>query len=338
MKDPWGLSFSTGSPFWISDQAASVNFSGSPSPVTTVYSVPAATAQGGGLNPSGPLLTVGVTNIGGAAPNGENNGPTGQVSMRSGNHDREYRLQFHCRQLNWQGRLHLRQPGRLDLGVEGRADAIGGPATIPGASFTGLAIGNSSSAPKSTPPIRTAATSTSSTASGKTRALTDPNFATFPKGYAAFNVQNLGGTLYVTYANQSTGGGIVDEFSTDGKFIKTLINDTSGLWLNAPWGLALAPKSFGLFGGDLLVGNNNAGSNNLTEINAFNPSTGTFAGTLTLSNGQPFSEPDLWAISFGNGASGGSQDILYFTAGLGTQTDGLLVHCRFPSRARPSWD
>ena len=65
LKDPWGLSFSTGSPFWISDQAASVNFSGSPSPVTTVYSVPAATAQGGGLNPSGPLLTVGVTNIGG---------------------------------------------------------------------------------------------------------------------------------------------------------------------------------------------------------------------------------------------------------------------------------
>ena len=60
-------------------------------------------------------------------------------------------------------------------------------------------------------------------------------------------------TLFVTYANQSTSGGIVDEFTTNGIFIKTLINDTAGVNLSAPWGLAIAPAGWGQFGGDLLV-------------------------------------------------------------------------------------
>ena len=107
-----------------------------------------------------------------------------------------------------------------------------------------------------------------------TGTISDPNFAKFPAGYAAFNVQNLSvngtQTLFVTYANQSTGGGIVDEFSTNGTFIKTLINDTAGVHLDSPWGLAIAPQGWGKFGGDLLVGNNNPGADGLTEINAYN--------------------------------------------------------------------
>ncbi len=107
--------------------------------------------------------------------------------------------------------------------------------------------------------------------------FTDPKFATFPTGYAAFNVQNLSvngaQTLFVTFANQSTAGGIVDEFTTNGTFIKTLINDTAGTHLDAPWGLAIAPAGWGQFGGDLLVGNNNADSNGLTGINAYNLTT-----------------------------------------------------------------
>ena len=149
-------------------------------------------------------------------------------------------------------------------------------ATVAGASFTGLAIGNY--------PAGAAQIYAADQNSGNidifnskwqmTGTFTDPNFANFPTGYAAFNVQNLSvngtQTLFVTYANQSTGGGIVDEFTTNGTFIKTLINDTAGAHLDAPWGLAIAPAGWGKFGGDLLVGNNNANAGGLTEINAYN--------------------------------------------------------------------
>ena len=94
--------------------------------------------------------------------------------------------------------------------------------------------------------------------------------------------------LFVTYANQSTGGGIVDEFSTNGTFIKTLIYDPKGFHLDAPWGLAIAPAGWGQFGGDLLVANNNPNSAGLTEINAYNLKTGAFAGTLMLNHTSAF--------------------------------------------------
>jgi len=110
----------------------------------------------------------------------------------------------------------------------------------------------------------------------------------------------------------------VDVFKPDGT-VSRLITDTQGFWLNNPWGLALAPKSFGKFGGDLLVANN--GGNGW--INAFDPTNGNFLGVLTLSSGQPFSEGNLWALRFGNGKSGGASDTLYFTAGI-TNADGLL--------------
>ena len=148
--------------------------------------------------------------------------------------------------------------------------------------------------------------------------LTDPNG--LPAGFTAFNVQNLNGLLYVTYTNQSIpSGGIVDVFKPDGTFVSRLINDPTGKWLDNPWGLTIAPQSFGKFGGDLLVGNN--GGNNW--INAFDPMNGHFEGMLTLASGQPFSENNLWALSFGNGGSGGFANTLFFTAGPGG-TDGLF--------------
>ena len=215
-------------------------------------------------------------------------------------------------------------------------------ATVPGASFTGLAIGNTSTG--------AAQIYAADQNSGNidifnskwqmTGTMSDPNFANFPAGYAAFNVQNLSvngtQTLFVTYANQSTGGGIVDEFTTNGTFIKTLIDDTAGVHLDAPWGLAIAPANWGQFGGDLLVGNNNANSAGLTEINAYNLTTGAFEGTLMLNTGQPFSETELWALSFGNGAGAGSTDTLFFTAGLANNTDGLFGAISVQSVPEPS--
>ena len=153
----------------------------------------------------------------------------------------------------------------------------------------------------------------------KIGSLTDPQG--LPAGYSSFNVQNINGLLYVTFTNQAIpSGGIVDVFKTDGTFVSRLIDDQAGFWLQNPWGLTIAPKSFNQFGGDLLVGNN--GGNGW--INAFDPRNGNFLGVLTLAGGAPFSEADLWALTFGNGTNGGEAGTLYFTAGLASQVDGLF--------------
>ncbi len=141
--------------------------------------------------------------------------------------------------------------------------------------------------------------------------------AALPAGYAPFNIQNIGGNFYVTYAKTSGGTdevdgpglGFVDEFDENGHLLKRLGSQGP---LDAPWGLALAPSSgFGALSGDLLVGNFGDGL-----INAFNPATGTFVGTLDAANGDPVVIPGLWGISFGNGAQEQDPDTLYFNAGI----------------------
>jgi uncharacterized protein (TIGR03118 family) len=147
-----------------------------------------------------------------------------------------------------------------------------------------------------------------------TGSFTDP---TLPSGYAPFDIANINGDLYVTYALQDAakhddvagpGNGFVDIFSTDGSFIKRLVSNG---WLDSPWGLALAPSDFGAFSGDLLVGDFGNGT-----INAFNPWTGTYEGTLDDRHGNPVDIQGLWGLEFGNGASAGAADTLYFTAGI----------------------
>ncbi len=164
--------------------------------------------------------------------------------------------------------------------------------------------------------------------------FTDPNL---PAGYAPFNLKVLGGELYVTYAKQDAGkmdddpgpgNGFVDVFNLDGSLDKRLI---SGGALNSPWGLTIAPSSFGSFAGDLLVGNFGDGT-----INAFDPTTGAFVDALRGLNGQPIVITDLWALSPGNGGSGGGVDSLYFTAGLAGEAGGLFGSLTAVPEAR-SW-
>jgi hypothetical protein len=83
----------------------------------------------------------------------------------------------------------------------------------------------------------------------------------------------------------------------------------------------MAPAGFGKFGGDLLVGNF---AYNFSEINAFDPTTGKFLGTLSDINGNPIRNQALWALTFGNGKSGGDANTLYFTAGINAEKDGLF--------------
>jgi uncharacterized protein (TIGR03118 family) len=147
---------------------------------------------------------------------------------------------------------------------------------------------------------------------------------TLPPGYAPFNVQNLGGKIYVAYAlvgpdgeeAKGPGNGFVDVFDVAGQFQQRLISN--GV-LNAPWGLAIAPASFGAFGSALLVGNFGDG-----RINAYNPTTGTPLGTVNDQAGNPLEIEGLWGIAFGNGVGGGDVNTLYFNAGIGDESHGIF--------------
>ncbi len=144
-------------------------------------------------------------------------------------------------------------------------------------------------------------------------------------GYAPFNIQNLGGRLYVTYAKQDSshrnqvtgaGNGFVDVFDYNGLFIKRLASQGT---LNAPWGLTLTPASFGSYPNDLLVGNFGDGI-----INVFDPANGNFLGQLVNNFSQPVTLPGLWSLVFGNGGGAGAASTLFFTDGLAGGTHGLF--------------
>jgi uncharacterized protein (TIGR03118 family) len=172
--------------------------------------------------------------------------------------------------------------------------------------------------------------------------FTDPNL---PAGFAPFGIQNINGTIYVTYALQDEdkeddvpgeGNGYVDAYDTSGNLIRRV---ASAGELNSPWGLALAPENFGRFSGDLLVGNFGNG-----RIHAFDPAqlteTGEFeaVGLLHSASGGPVVIDGLWALQFGHGASAnGPTNTLFFTAGPDDENHGIfgsLVNVPPPGRQR----
>jgi len=142
-----------------------------------------------------------------------------------------------------------------------------------------------------------------------------------------YNIQNIGGSLYVMYAKVGTGGraedgvgnGFVRRFNTDG--VRDLTFGINNGPLNAPWGIALAPSTFGIFGSALLIGNFGEGN---PSIHAFNPTTGAFLGTLQNDNGDGIVIDELWGLQFGNGVNGGDPGTLYFTAGTAEEEHGLF--------------
>ena len=175
-----------------------------------------------------------------------------------------------------------------------------------------------------------------------TGAFTDP---TLPAGYAPFGIQNIGGTIYVTYALQDAdkhddvageGHGFVDAFDTGGNLIRRVASRGE---LNSPWGLALAPGDFGRFGNDLLVGNFGNG-----RVHAFDPGrlegNGELRhrGSLQSAEGRPIAIDGLWALGFGKGAANnGPTNTLFFTAGPDGEQHGLfgtLVAAPRPQRER----
>jgi uncharacterized protein (TIGR03118 family) len=146
-----------------------------------------------------------------------------------------------------------------------------------------------------------------------------------PEGFAPFNVQDVNGNLYVTYAKQNAtkhddfdfpGFGFVDKFSPTGKLLQRLEN---GPWLNAPWGVALAPANFGFFSNHLLIGNAGSG-----QIAVYDANSGRFDGLLRDANGHAIQNDRLWALRFGNDQAAGPSNWLYFTAGISDEAHGLF--------------
>ncbi len=146
--------------------------------------------------------------------------------------------------------------------------------------------------------------------------------------YSPFNIQNLGGRLYVAYAASEfeidapseplrapTAGRVV-AYDRDGRIVQDFADQ---LPLNAPWGLAIAPDSFGAFAGKLLVGNFGSGT-----IAAYDPTTGAFVGELRDAAGQLIAIDGLWGLAFGNGVSLGDAGALYFAAGPNLEDDGVF--------------
>ena len=140
--------------------------------------------------------------------------------------------------------------------------------------------------------------------------FSDPNL---PPGFAPFNIRNLNGQLYVTYAKQDNpadahedvpgvGNGFVNIFNLNGQFVKRLVSNGQ---LNSPWGLEIV-------NGALWVGNFGDG-----QINVYTPNSGSFLGNPHNSFGGLLQFDGLWALVFGNGG-------LYFTAGIADEAHGIV--------------
>ncbi len=290
LKGAWGISESATSPFWISDAASGVStlYTSSGSVIPLVVTIPPAKSPGTGT-PTGTVYnaTTGFAIAAGDAAAFIFDTLDGTIS-------------------GWNATVNKTQ---AQVMVDNSAS---------GAVYTGLAIGASGANTYLYAANFNAGTIDVFDSTFK--AVTLPGAfvdANLPAGYAPFNVQSLGGNIYVTYALQNSGknfavtgagNGYVDVYSTAGALMDRLI---SGGHLNAPWGVAIAPAGFGDYANDLLVGNFGDGT-----INVFNATTGAYIATLNDTIGAQIVIPNLWALQVGNGGSGGDKNAIYFTAGI----------------------
>jgi uncharacterized protein (TIGR03118 family) len=309
LRNPWGLAHSPTSPFWVSDQAANV---------ATLYSVPT-----GGAVTKGALVVTMPTN--GVVPQG----PTGSVFNSSPSFViNNAPATFIFANLN----------GTIDAWNGAQGTTAAAMASVPNAVYTGLTLMTNASGP-----FLLAANNAQNkidvfnqTNPGSAFQLftnlpgnfTNPNL---PSGYSPFNVQVIGNQVFVTYAltpranaiAATEGDGFVAVFDLNGNFIRQF--GGPGSHLASPWGITLAPLGFGSFGNDLLVGNFSFAA---SEINAFDPLTGAFLGSIPINTGGN-APGGLWALGFGNSANNGDPNTLFFSDGLNGEQDGLFASISF---------
>lgn len=299
LVNPWGLSRSATSPWWVADNGAGVS---------TLYT--------GAGTPLGLVVTVPVV-MGGTPPST----PTGMVFNGTSDFQvgpgQPARFLFVTEDGTISGWNPAANPTNAILKVDWSGSAVfkgatlgqmGGANVLYVANFRGGTVNvfDANFSPISLP----------------VGAFWDRHL---PKEYAPFNVQNINGMIFVAFAKQDDlkhdeiagpGRGFVDAFDASGVLLMRL---QSGHWMNAPWGIARAPADFGKLSDRLLVGNFGSG-----KIAAFDASTGHFRGMLREAHHLPLKIDGLWALSFGNGASAGPANTLFFTAGIDDEAHGLF--------------
>jgi uncharacterized protein (TIGR03118 family) len=296
LVNAWGIAFSATSPFWISDNGTGK---------ATLYSV--TNDDAGSVHVAKLGLEVTIP--------GEGN-PTGQVFNDTGG-------------FNGDAFIFVSEDGT----ISGWRQALGNTAEIlatrAGAVYKGVTLATTASGP-----VLLAANFSEGTVDeydgslNPIGQLSDPRA---PAGFAPFNVQTVAGMIFVTYAKQDEdkeddvagpGNGLVDVLDlATGRFHRFATGSQAGgrlRQLNSPWGVALAPKSFGEHGDELLVGNFGSGT-----VMAFD-ADGRFRGLLEGRRGKPITIEGLWGLAFGNGGRAGVPDTLYFTAGPDDESHGLF--------------
>lgn len=305
LVNPWGMSSSATSPWWVSDNGTGIS---------TLYNGNTGAKQG--------LIVTVPPEAGGVPPSA----PTGQVF----NNTTGFALPTGGKALF----MFATENGTIAAwnGAQGTTALRMADLSGSGSVFKGLAIGNVGAAnflyATDFTNGKVQVFDTNFSATTLSGSFTDPNL---PAGYSPFGIKNLGGNIYVTYAHSSGGDdedhgaglGLVDVFDTNGNFLARVASN--GGVLDAPWGLAMAPADFDNFGGDLLVGDFGDGT-----INAYDPVSFAFEGQLLDLQGNPLSIDGLWDLGFGNGANAGSKQSLFFTAGPNGEQDGLFGFVHVP--------
>jgi uncharacterized protein (TIGR03118 family) len=316
LRNPWGVSFSPGSPIWISDQATQTSIlppvTGSTGVGTTAFTVNIPPA--GMSGPTGTVANATASGFGSVFD--VNNGGNGQHAN------------FIFANLN--GSIAAWNGGLVN-GVSTQTQAFT-QTSVANASFTGLAINQAATTlfaanDAGSGSIDVFKSDFTADTSLPANAFATPT-AISGAGLVPFDVKDIGGNVFVTYAPSghvpqtmaTAGQGAVAEFSENGGLEKTIIGGP----LASPWGVAIAPSSFGQFGGDLLVGNFSSANGVADVINAFDPVTDALVGSFDVNPGAGNTAGALWSLAFGGGGMDGNPNTLFFTDGINGETDGLF--------------
>jgi uncharacterized protein (TIGR03118 family) len=301
LVNPWGISHGPTTPFWVSDQGTGV---------ATLYNVP----SGGTVSKAALIVSIPTTATGPQGPTGQVFNPNTSAFIVPGT---TAAANFIFANLN----------GTISAWNSAVGTTAQIAAATPGAVYTGLTLAGTQLYAANGAQNRIDVFDGSFHAVTPAGGFIDP---TLPAGLVPFNVQTIGGKIYVTYAPAgrpaqiaaTPGMGVVSVFDTNGNFQQRLI---TGSQLASPWGITLAPPGFGQFGGDLLVGNFSFAA---SEINAFDPTTGAFLGTIPIDPGSGQSPGGLWSLAFGTAGNNGDPNTLFFTDGIDGELHGLFGSIR----------